>query len=95
MKSELKNEWYWKKPSFSPNRKQKASLLIVHEVTDVKAYLIVSRRNNEVMLRSEVFRARPNEWAFARYLGEIQWLSQNEVVLLDKNKEVVGSAVLF
>ncbi|WP_054024976.1 hypothetical protein [Bacillus sp. FJAT-28004] len=70
IKADMKNEWFWKKTFSSPDRKQKASLYIVHEVSVVKAYLIVIDKNNEVILRSEVFRGRPNEWDYAPYLGE-------------------------
>jgi hypothetical protein len=95
IQAELKNEWYWKKPLFSPDRRYKASLYIIHEVTFVKAYLIVCGKDNQEILRSEVFSDRPNEWAYAPYLGEIKWLSQSEVALFAKNKEVVGKAILF
>lgn len=90
----LINEWYWKKPLFSSNRKYKASLYLVHEVTVVKGFLIVANKHNEEILRVEAFRDRPNEWAYLRYLGKLEWLTQNEVVLLDKRNNVVGKATV-
>lgn len=93
-RAELKNDWYWKKPIISPDRKLKASIYIIHEVAVVKAYLIVSDKKNVEILRSEVFRDRPNEWAYARYLGEILWSSPNEVALFNKNKEIVSKQTI-
>ncbi|MEK4438975.1 hypothetical protein [Paenibacillus sp. FSL K6-2862] len=90
----LINEWYWKKPLVSSNRKYKASLYIVHEVKGIKGILIVANKNNEEILRVEAFRDRPNEWAYLRFLGKLEWSTHNEVVLLDKRNNVVGKATV-
>lgn len=94
IKEELKNEWFWKKPISSPDRKLKASLYIVHEVTIAKGYLIVFDNKNQEVLCSEVFRDRPNEWAYVPYLGKIQWLSSKEVALFNKENELVSQISL-
>ncbi|WP_342565758.1 hypothetical protein NST84_11805 [Paenibacillus sp. FSL R7-0345] len=94
MAVKLVNEWFWKKPLLSSDRKYKASLYIVHEVTVVKAYLIILNKNNREVLRLEAFKERPNEWNYARYLGKLVWLSQNEVVLFNKNNETVRKATV-
>lgn len=82
------------KALLSSDRKYKASLYIVHEVTVVKAYLIILNKNNREVLRLEAFKERPNEWNYARYLGKLVWLSQNEVVLFNKNNETVRKATV-
>lgn len=94
IKAEMNNEWFWRKPISSPERKLKASLYIVHEVTIVKGYLIVFDNKNQEVLRSEVFRDRPNEWAYVPYLGKIQWLSSKEVALFNKENELVSQISL-
>ncbi|SFS76268.1 hypothetical protein [Paenibacillus sp. BC26] len=85
----MKNEWFWRKPISSPDRRFKARLYIVHEVTVVIGYLIVFNNTNQEILRTEAFRDRPNEWAYVQYLGDIQWLSSNEVALFSKGNELV------
>lgn len=94
-KEELKNEWFWKKPISSPDRKYKASLYIVHEVSVVKGYLIVCNNKNQELIRSEVFQDRPNEWAYVPYLGKIQWLSLREAALFNKKNELVSKVSLL
>ncbi|WP_127495354.1 hypothetical protein [Paenibacillus glycanilyticus] len=94
IKAEMKNEWFWRKPISSPDRRFKARLYIVHEVTVVKGYLIVFDKTNQEILRIEVFNDRPNEWAYVSYLGKIQWISSKEVALFNKKGELVRQVSL-
>ncbi|RCW40627.1 hypothetical protein DFP97_1306 [Paenibacillus prosopidis] len=86
---------FGKKPISSPDRKFKASLYIVHEVSIVKGYLIVCNKKNQELIRSEVFQDRPNEWAYVPYLGKIQWLSLREAALFNKKNELVSKVSLL
>jgi hypothetical protein len=47
----------------------------VHEVTFVIGNLIVIDKSDQEVLRTEAFRDRPNEWAYAQHLGKLQWVS--------------------
>ncbi|WP_127537113.1 hypothetical protein [Paenibacillus illinoisensis] len=75
IEGDMRNEWFWRKLISSPDRRLKAGLYIVHEVTFVIGYLIVIDKSDQEVLRIEAFWDRPNEWAYAQHLGKIQWLS--------------------
>ncbi len=79
------NEWYWRKPV-----KQKhlsVQVKVLHEVECVTISLVFrdSTLNSykEKILLSEL----PDEWAYARYLGKLEWISAGTARLSAKDGE--------
>ena len=52
---------------------------------DIK--VVITDREVNVLKEEIVVTEKPDEWAYAKYLGNLKWLSNNEVVLISKNKE--------
>ena len=77
----------WKKPKSSPNRQHKAIVEI--EVTLYKAILTlrVINQSNETVKKEVIIEEKPNTFLLGRFLGELKWVSNNEVRLLSKHYE--------
>jgi len=79
---DYKNEWYWNKPVKSPNKQLSVQILIDHDVDAVDIYAVFSdKHNSELRKRILISENRPDEWAYHKYLGKLEWLSDDEVVL--------------
>ena len=81
------NEWTWQKSAKSPNNKNVAHILLQHEVSEINIFIIVSDKSGNEILRKKVMSELPDEWYYARHLGEIKWVSNSEIVLVDKKKD--------
>ncbi|WP_141236630.1 hypothetical protein [Paenibacillus sp. 7516] len=53
IEADMRNEWIWRKLISSPDRRLKAGLYIVHEVTFVMGNLIVIDKSDQEVLRTE------------------------------------------
>ncbi|MED3836769.1 hypothetical protein [Peribacillus frigoritolerans] len=81
-----KTNYVWKKPKSSPNRNYKAEVIIKHSLFLCEIYLIVKDKNRQEIAKKLVASEKPDELLFRRHLGELKWLSNNEVVLFNSSK---------
>lgn len=82
-----KNEWVWKKPIKSPDNNAIASVLLQHEISEITISIIISNKSGDELFRKKIMSELPDEWNYARHLGEIKWVSEYEVVLINKKKD--------
>ncbi|MBM7608769.1 hypothetical protein JOD29_002016 [Lysinibacillus composti] len=77
-------KYVWKKPKSCPNRKYKA--MVECELTLYKGTvnLIVINKRNEIVAKKLVTEEKPNVFLFDMFLGELKWLSNEEVRLYRK-----------
>ncbi|OPH58088.1 hypothetical protein BC351_24390 [Paenibacillus ferrarius] len=80
------NTWIWKKPKKSPDKKYSAEVFCEHEVGSFDISIIIKSKNGNEMKRVKVKSDRPNEWAYAQNLGALDWVSSDEVVLVNKEQ---------
>lgn len=86
------NEWYWKK---SLRHKHKvAQVKVLHNVDFVSIYIIVSDNQEKRVKEVLAIQEKPDEWFYAKYLGTLQWVSDNEVQLISKEKEIVAKVLI-
>lgn len=78
------NEWIWKKPVKSPNRKNVASVFLQHEVNEIDISIIVSDIKGVEILRKKVITELPDEWMYSQHLGEVKWINDEKVVIINK-----------
>ena len=76
------NEWFWKKSC--SEEKKKAVVKIVHDVDDVKIYIVFSE-DNKFIQEKLLLCTEPDERSYSLFLGELYWISQNEIVLISKS----------
>lgn len=83
-----KNEYTWKRKT-SPSRKYTAEIFCQHEIDKYVVTMIIKIKYTNEWVKSEVlFIERPHELAFVKHLGNLKWISNTEVTLLNKyNKE--------
>lgn len=78
------NEWVWKKPVKSAGKKFSAEILCQHGVKSIEIYIVLRDKNGGELGRKKVISELPDEFAYAKHLGEVKWLSDNEVALVNK-----------
>ncbi|MED4452079.1 hypothetical protein [Metabacillus fastidiosus] len=85
-KADYNTNYVWKKPKSSPNRNYKAEVFIEHGLYSCDIYLAVKDKNGQEMAKKLVASEMPDELVFGRHLGELKWLSNNEVALFNYSK---------
>lgn len=80
--SNYANEWSFKKPIKSPNKKHIAEVLCKHEVDKFEISLIIKDLNQNIIEHNS-FIEKPHEFAYAKHLGNIEWVDNNNVYLYD------------
>jgi hypothetical protein len=89
LKFEYINEWIWKKPIKSPNKKMIAKILLLHEVKQIDISIVICDNIGNEIIRKKVISEEPNEWAYSRYLGEIKWVDNSKVALINRKGDRV------
>ncbi|MHA7966747.1 hypothetical protein ACX93W_21790 [Paenibacillus sp. CAU 1782] len=87
----LKNTYQPLKPLYNSKRNLKVAIVCDHEINEISMHLCVSDKNGKEIERKLVVSEIPNEWNFHIHLGKLQWTSENEVALINKNGIVVGT----
>lgn len=82
------NLWIWKSKKYSPDKRHYAYVQIEHNVHSCEISIIIHRKENNERKAIKVISAKPDEWDYAKYLGELKWISQNEVVLFAKDRDI-------
>lgn len=86
------NEWLWKKPVKSKNAY--AQIKVQHNINEVIIYIVFFDLNMKVLKETPLICTLPDEYAYGRLLGKLQWKKDNEIVLIDQAGSVVGRAIL-
>ena len=83
------NEWLWKKPV--KHKDKFVQIKISHDVDNVTLYMCFFNKNMELLEEILLLSTVPDEWAYASYLGNLKWVSDNSAVLITKKGEsIVG-----
>lgn len=82
VKRDYINEWFWKS-SYSIDKK-KAEVKIIHDVNDVKIYVIFSK-DNKFLEEKLLLCTVPDERSYSLFLGELCWISKDEIALITKS----------
>lgn len=77
------NEWSFKKPIKSPNKKYIAEVMCKHEIEKIEISLIVKDLNQNIIKYNSLIE-EPDEFAYAKHLGKIEWVDNNNICLYDK-----------
>ncbi|GAA0177103.1 hypothetical protein SH2C18_03890 [Clostridium sediminicola] len=89
IKENYVNKWVWKKPKNNPGRKYLAKVLLEHDIYSCDISIIITDKKEQVIKRKLVVKEKPSEWMFAKYFGNLKWLSNKEVALIDRSGSIV------
>ena len=78
------NEWVWKKTVKSIDKKNSAEVLCQHGVNSIEIYIVIRDKFGTETDRKKVISELPHEFAYAKHLGELKWISNNEIALVNK-----------
>jgi hypothetical protein len=81
-----RNEWVWKKPLKSPDRNLTAEVYCQHNVKSMDISIVIRNKNGDLRLPHLIISELPDEFAYARHLGKLIWLSNKEVALISKDE---------
>jgi hypothetical protein len=81
---EYVNEWYWKKAIKSPTKDYNAIVFCEHKVDSFDISIIIKNNKGEEIKKKEVLSLIPHELVFNNYLGELKWISDNAVSLINE-----------
>lgn len=85
IKSDYVNEWLWKKPVKLKNKS--VQIKVLHEVDKVSFYMVFKDEDKiieEILLVEDI----PDEWVYSKYLGKLEWVSENKAQLTTKSGDV-------
>lgn len=80
------NKWLWAKQKNNPRRQYIAKILCEHDIYSCDVKIIITDKKGQVVKEEKVVSEKPDEWAYAKYFGDLKWISNNEVTLISKNK---------
>lgn len=78
----------------SPNKKHNARVICHHNVDSMDIFLSILQRDGTQVLLEKVISEQPDEFAYDRHLGELTWVSDFEVALINKTGTEKFSATL-
>ncbi|WOO34904.1 hypothetical protein R2R35_13965 [Anaerocolumna sp. AGMB13020] len=82
---DYENIWMWKKPLKSPRKDYIAQVICEHNVTSFKIFILIKTRIGEEIEKSLIKTEKPNEFDYTKHFGELKWISDKEVVLVNKD----------
>ncbi|MEH7010670.1 hypothetical protein V7087_07600 [Neobacillus niacini] len=84
IENNYKNEYIWKQKT-SPSKKYTAEIFCQHEIDKYVVTMIIKKKHTNELVKNEIlFIERPHELAFVQHLGNLKWISNTEVILLNK-----------
>lgn len=92
--TEYSNEWVWKKAIKSPDKNYYAEILCQHNVNSMDISILIWQKNGVLIQREVVISELPDEFAYAKHLGELKWMSDVEVALINKKGDNMVSIKL-
>lgn len=82
----FKNHWTWRKRAWWRNgRRLAAEVFVEHEVEEIRIYIQLRNRSNEILERFLVVTDMPDEFVFDKYFGALQWIDDTTVKLVPKS----------
>lgn len=87
------NQWRWG-TKWGPGRKLRAEVVCEHAPDVFRAHLEVLDRAGTVVRQRPAFETIPDEFVFAPNLGQLKWVSQDRVALLDRSGAEVASVTV-
>lgn len=88
------NEWIWKKTVKSVDKQFSAELLMQHDVKSMDISILIKDKIGTEISRKKVISELPDEFAYSKHLGELKWISNNEVALTNKKGDTKWSLEL-
>lgn len=79
------NEWYWKKPVKSKHLT--VQVKVSHEVESCNIYLVFTDYTKNVSKEEFIVSDLPDEWAYFKYFGKLEWVSDGTAKLTTKSGE--------
>ena len=73
------NKWFWGKKA--RNNDKIAQIKVSHAVDNVTLYMVFLNKKKEVLEEIPLVSTKPDEWAYAFYLGDLKWISDNSAEL--------------
>lgn len=73
------NEWFWGRKA--RNNDKIAQIKVSHAVDNVTLYMVFLNKKKEVLEEIQLVSTKPDEWAYAFYLGDLKWISDNSAEL--------------
>jgi hypothetical protein len=89
------NHWTWGKKLKSPSRLYTAEVYLEHEIRDIKIFIVIRDKQGKLVKKQLIITELPNEYAYAKHLGKLIWLSNNEVQLLNRRNSMKWSVQLL
>lgn len=78
------NEWVWRKPVRNPDKKLSAEVFCQHEVKNIDISIMLRDKKGIEISKAKIITELPDEYAYAKHLGELKWLSNDQVALINK-----------
>lgn len=78
------NEWVWKKRVKNSNGKYSAEVFCQHGISNMDISIIFREKKGTEIYRKKIISELPDEFAYAKFLGELKWISDSEVRLINK-----------
>lgn len=85
VESNYVNEWYWNKPVKS--KQVSVQVKVLHEVESVNIYMVFKDSVRNVYKEKFLVSDIPDERAYSKYLGKLEWISVGTARLSTKNGE--------
>ncbi|PEY99127.1 hypothetical protein CN326_23440 [Bacillus sp. AFS018417] len=85
IEEDYQNQYIWKQ-KVSPKRKYIGEVFCQHDIEEFSIYMVIKDYNDKKEIKRVFLQSdRPNEFAFVKHLGKLEWLSQDEIVLINKS----------
>ena len=78
------NEWYWKKALKNPTKEYSAIVFCEHRLDLFNISIVIRNKKNEEVKRVLLISEKPDELIYNIHLGQLKWVSDNTVSLINK-----------
>ncbi len=79
------NEWYWKKPI--KKKSNSVQVKLVHDIYEISIFMVFNP-DSDSKEEKLLLKALPDEWDYGKYLGKLEWITDNKAQLVGKDGEV-------
>jgi len=82
--ADYNNEYVWKKPVRNADKTLMAEVFCRHGVQSLDAFIVIRDKKKNEIMRKQILSAFPDELVFSNSFGELKWLSDHEVALVNR-----------